>query len=68
MREEHTLKELTRIRMGSVKSLAKEMGWSQSKTRRMVSGEQEPTSGEMRELANALGLETPEEIAAVFRL
>jgi len=68
MQKENILKELTKTRVGSVASLAKEIGWSNSKTRRMISGKQEPTLGEMRELAIALGLETAEEIAAVFHL
>lgn len=68
MREIYTLKELTRERMGSVANLAREMGWSHSKTRRVIIGVQEPTPGEMRALANALKLESAEEIAAVFRL
>ena len=65
---ERDLKELVRCRWGSVAALAQEVGWSLSKTRRLVCGAQEPTPKEMRQLAEALALESAEEIAAAFHL
>ena len=62
------LRELVKARCGSVSNLANEVGWSQSKTRRVVCGEQEPTLMEMRQLAKALELESAEEISAAFHL
>lgn len=62
------LRELAKDRCGSVSNLANKVRWSQSKTRRVVCGEQEPTLMEMRQLAKALGLESAEEIAAAFHL
>ncbi len=62
------LKELVKERWGSVSNLANEVGWSQSKTRRVVCEEQEPTLMEMRQLAKALGLESAEQITAAFHL
>ena len=62
------LKDFVKLRCGSVAKLANEVGWSDAKTRRVVYGEQEPTPTEMRQLAEALGLKSAEEIAAVFHL
>ena len=68
MAGECCLRELVKERCGSVSNLANEVGWSQSKTRRVVCGEQEPTLMEMRQLAKALGLESAEQITAAFHL
>lgn len=53
---------------GSIANLAREIGWSYSKTSRIAAGKQEPTVSEMRELAKALHLESSDDIVSVFSL
>ena len=63
-----TLKELTRAKYSSLVELSMELGWSYSKTHRIVNGVQEPTRDEIRDLAEALGISSAHDLVSVFSL
>ena len=67
MKYKMELQKLVRINFKSVSDLSKALGWSYSKTYRIVTGRQIPNVLEAWTLAQALGLETAQEMWDVFR-
>lgn len=51
---------------GSIRAFAAAIGWHEQKTARIVNGIQEPTASEILLMANALHVEVPEEMIALF--
>lgn len=51
---------------GSASKFAKSINWDGSKVRRIIRGDQPPTALDIEEMANALGLDNPEEFTHVF--
>lgn len=68
MKTGRTLRGLAVDRYGSTAELSRVLGWSYSRTNRIVNGAQEPTASEMRELVKALELEDTDDIVSVFSL
>ena len=68
MEDGMTLLGLVRSRYRSIGDLARNVGWSYSKTRRIVVGERSPDLNEVRILAAELGLQTAEKVAQVFSI
>lgn len=66
MKQNMSLHGLVRASYRSVADLAEKLGWSYSKTYRIVTGRQIPNIIEVWALADALDLQTTEEIKAVF--
>ena len=60
------LHALVRANYRSITELAMKLGWSYSRTYRIVTGRQIPNVIEVWALADALGLETVKEIKGVF--
>ena len=52
----------------SVAAFAKAVGWSNSKASRIVRGEQAPDLPDIRRIAKALRLESPQELDELFCL
>lgn len=67
MKYKMELQKLVRINFESVAALSKSLGWSYSKTYRIVTGRQIPNVLEAWTLAQALGLETAQEMWDIFR-
>ena len=61
------LQTLVRINFRSMKELSRILGWSYSKTYRIVTGHQLPDVLEAWNLAQVLGMETAQEMWDVFR-
>lgn len=62
------LKGLVRAKFSSITKLAKHLGWSISKTYRIVNGTQNADVQDIRQIAVALGLTTPADVVSVFCL
>ena len=63
-----TIRGLTAEHFGSIANLARELGWSYSKACRIVTGKQEPTISDVRDLAKIFKLDKAEDIVSVFSL
>ena len=63
---EITLKGLVISKYGSAGKFAQALGWSGRKGRDIVSGRQHPTAKDMEEMADVLGIQSPEAFCAVF--
>lgn len=50
----------------NITEFAEAVGWSRNKASRIVNGVQEPNANEMEQMANVLGVKSPEEFAAIF--
>lgn len=66
MEMEFSLQGLVRARFRSVRELAGKLGWSYSKTYRIVTGRQIPNIIEVWKMAAELKLENAAEIESVF--
>lgn len=66
MRGKTSLQGLVRAKFKSVKKLSDYLGWSYTKTYRIVTERQLPNVVEVWDLADALGLETAQEIKEIF--
>ena len=65
---ELTLRGLVRAKYNSVQAFADDLGWSYSKTYRIVNGVQLPDLEEIRLLCKVLGLTDMSDIGQVFSL
>lgn len=63
-----SLRSLVTDQYGSIAKFAENLGWSYSKAYRVVSGEQEINTGDIRNVCEALGIVEPEDIVSVFSL
>lgn len=63
-----SLKGLAISRYGSIRTLSTKLGWSYSKTYRIVNGLRLPDTTEVKKLSEALGIANPDDIAVVFSL
>ena len=68
MEKENLLLGTALGRFRSVAKLAEALGWSYSKTNRIVRGMREPTSSEIRALAQVMELSDAESITSIFSL
>lgn len=53
-------------RFRSMAEFAKALGWDDSKVRRIMAGQQQPDVDEIRQMAEALGVESAEDFMAIF--
>lgn len=63
---EINLKGLVASKYGSAAKFAKEIGWSETKTRDIVSKRRVPTAKDMEKMAVALNLNTAETFCSIF--
>lgn len=61
-----TLKGAVIVKWGSMAKFAQILGWSQRKTRDIVSGRQIPNAVEIEKMATALEVDLPEDLKALF--
>ena len=61
-----TIRGLAISKFMSMAKFAKHIGWSERRTRDILSGRQEPTAKDIEELATALEIETAEEFIKFF--
>ena len=63
-----TLRGMVVSAFGNISEFAQEIGWSYSKTYRIVSGEQTPDISDVRDICKALRVKDPEDICKLFYL